>query len=112
MPVHDDSFINYEDLYSAPSRLYYSEALRTLERLKGRVLRLEKNLSERILGSNRCDKGSPFHTEGPTTENARAWVVEVHVRAKETKSNPCSYMSGVNCDLWCPGCTGQQRSRR
>ena len=31
------------------------------------------------------DKGSPFHTEGPTTENARAWVVEV--RAKGTKSN-------------------------
>src|SRR6218665_1204594 len=26
----------------------------------------------------------------PTTENARAWVVEVHVRAKGTKSNPCS----------------------
>ena len=45
-------------------------------------------MSERILGSNLCDKGSPFHTEGPTTENARAWVVEV--RAKGTKSNPCS----------------------
>ena len=43
---------------------------------------------ERILGSNLCDKGSPFHTEGPTTENARTWVVEV--RAKGTKSNPCS----------------------
>jgi len=27
-------------------------------------------VSERILGSNLCDKGSPFHTEGPTTENA------------------------------------------
>src|SRR6218665_3814014 len=39
-------------------------------------------------GRNRCDKGSPFHTEGPTTENALAWVVEV--RAKLTKSNPCS----------------------
>src|SRR6218665_2263292 len=45
-------------------------------------------MCERILGSNRCDKGSPLHTEGPTTENARAWVVEV--RAKGTKSSPCS----------------------
>src|SRR6218665_1412460 len=39
-------------------------------------------------GGNLCDNGSPFHTEGPTTENARAWVVDV--RAKGTKSNPCS----------------------
>src|SRR6218665_1832953 len=38
--------------------------------------------------SNLCDNGSLFHTEGPTTENARAWVVDV--RAKGTKSNPCS----------------------
>jgi len=45
-------------------------------------------VSERILGSNLCDNGSPFHTDGPTTENARAWVVEV--RAKGTKSNHCS----------------------
>jgi len=63
---------------------------------------------ERILGRNCCAKGSPFHTEGTTTENAQAWVVEV--RAKGTKSNPCSnerselrpLVSGV----------GQQRSRR
>src|SRR6218665_113051 len=43
---------------------------------------------ERTLGNNRCTNGSPFHTEGPTTENARAWLVEV--RAKGTKSNPRS----------------------
>jgi len=51
-----------------------------------------------MLGSSRCTKGSPFHTEGPTTKNARAWVVEV--RAKEQKVTPVP-MSGVNCDLWC-----------
>src|SRR6218665_984271 len=50
-----------------------------------------------MLGSSRCTKGSPFHTEGPTTKNARAWVVEV--RAKEQKVTPVP-MSGVNCDLW------------
>src|SRR6218665_1270003 len=67
----------------------YSKALPTLARLKRRFFRLEWNVSERILGNNLCDKRSPFHTEGPTTENARpAWVVEV--RAKGTKSNPCS----------------------
>ena len=46
---------------------YYSEALPTLAWLKRRVLRLEYNVSERIMGSNCWDKGSPFHTEGPTT---------------------------------------------
>src|SRR6218665_3529240 len=75
-------------IYIAPLQGYYSEALQILARLKRRVLRLEQNVSVRILGSNRCDKGRPFHTEGPTTENARAWVVEV--RAKGTESNPCS----------------------
>src|SRR6218665_1158727 len=84
MNIH--SFIT--ENYIAPLQGYYSEARLTLARLKRRVLRLEYNVSERILGSNRCDKGSPFHTEGPTTENARAWVVEV--QAKGTKSNPCS----------------------
>ena len=42
---------------------------------------------ERILRSNRCAKGSPFQTVMPTTENAWTWVMEVHVGAKETKSN-------------------------
>src|SRR6218665_854568 len=27
-------------------------------------------MSERILGSNLCDNGSPFHTEGPTTSSS------------------------------------------
>src|SRR6218665_4160929 len=80
------SFIT--EIYIAPLQGYYSEVLPTLARLKRRVFRLEENVSERILGSNRCDKGRPFHTEGPTIENARAWVVEV--RGKGTKSNPCS----------------------
>ena len=31
-------------------------------------------MSERIMVSNCCHKGSPFHTEGPTTENARVWI--------------------------------------
>jgi len=39
----------------------------------------------------------PFHTEGPTTENAWAWLVEV--QAKGTKSIPVP-LSGGNCDLW------------
>jgi len=59
-------------------------------------------VSERILGSNHCDKGSPFHTEGPTTENPRAWVVEVAYEQKEQRVTHVR-MSGVNCDLWCPG---------
>jgi len=52
-------------------------------------------VSEGILGGKRCAKGSPFHTEGPTTENARAWVAKQRVTPVP--------MSGVNCDLWCPG---------
>jgi len=49
-----------------------------------------------------------FHTEGPTTENARAWVVEV--RAKGTKSNLCSNERSELRPL-VPE-VGQQRSRR
>src|SRR6218665_3012779 len=100
------SFIT--EIYIEPLQGYYSEALPTLARLKRRVLRLEKNVSERILGSNLCDKGSLFHTEGPTTENARAWVVGV--RAKGTKNNPCSDERSELRPL-VPG-VGQQRSRR
>src|SRR6218665_1929911 len=40
----------------------------------------------------------------PTTENenVRAWLVEV--RAKKAKSSLTpGPLSGVNCDLWCPG---------
>src|SRR6218665_628475 len=81
------SFIQYGDLYSASSRLLLRSAPGPCT-LKRTVLRQEYNVSERILESNRCAKRSPLYTEGPTTENARAWVVEV--RAKETKSNPCS----------------------
>src|SRR6218665_1373802 len=54
------------------------------------------------------DNGSPFHTEGPTTENAQAWVVDV--RAKGTKSNPCSDDRSELHPL-VPG-VGWQRSRR
>src|SRR6218665_1071705 len=100
------SFIT--EIYIAPLQGYYSEALPTLARLKRRVLRLESNVSERILGNNLCDRGSPFHTEGPTTENARAWVMEV--QAKGTKSNPCSDEQSELRPL-VPG-VGQQRSRR
>src|SRR6218665_232095 len=81
------SFIHYGDLYSAPSRLLLRSApdpcTAKEKSFEARVKCVRKNL-----GSNLCDKGSPFHTEGPTTENARAWVVEV--RAKGTKSNPRS----------------------
>jgi len=48
------SFIT--EIYITPLQGYYSEAPPTLARLKGRVLRLEWNASERILGSNVCDK--------------------------------------------------------
>ena len=47
-----------------------------------------------------------FHTEGPTTENTRAWVVDV--RAKGTKSNP-DERSELRPLV--PG-VGQQRSQR
>ena len=36
------------------------------------------------MGSNRSVNESPFHTEGPTTENARVCLMEV--QPKETKS--------------------------
>src|SRR6218665_1741899 len=100
------SFIT--EIYIAPLQGYYSEALPTLARLKRRVLRLELNVLERILGSNLCDRVSPFHTDGPTTENAPAWVV--NVRAKRTKSNLCSDERSELRPLVLG--VGQQRSRR
>src|SRR6218665_3219661 len=51
-------------------------------------------------GGNLCDKGSPFHTEGPITDNARARVVDVREKEQRVTAVP---MSEVNCDLWCPG---------
>src|SRR6218665_3055517 len=100
------SFIHYEDLYSAPSRLLLRSApdpcTAKEKSFEARVECVRKNPGEQ------CDKESPFHTEGPTTKNARAWVVEV--RAKGTKSNPCSDDRSELRHL-VPG-VGRQRSRR
>ena len=43
-------------------------------------------------GSNRCPNESPFHTEGSTTENARACLGEV--RAKGTEGTPVPVSGG------------------
>src|SRR6218665_3821789 len=76
---------SHGDLYSASSRLL----LRSAPNPKKKSFEVGVEcVRERILGSNRCAKESPFHTEGTTTENARVWLVEV--RAKGTKSNPRS----------------------
>ena len=81
------SFIHYGDLYSAPSRLLLRSAhdhcTAKKNSFEARVECVRKNPGELSLRQR-----NPFHTEGPTTENARAWVVEV--RAKGTKSSPCS----------------------
>ena len=58
-------------------------------------------MSERILGSNRCTKGSPFQTQrGPPPRMHRPgwWRYE----QKEQRVTPVP-ISRVNCDLWCPG---------
>src|SRR6218665_1763319 len=63
--THTHTFIHslfITEIYIAPLQGYYSEALPTLAQLNRRILRLEQNVSERILESNRCNKGSPFHT--------------------------------------------------
>ena len=74
--LHIHSFIHYKDLYSAPSRLLLRSAPDPCTaKKKSFEARLE--CVRRNPGSNRCARGSPFHTEGPTTENARAWDVEV-----------------------------------
>src|SRR6218665_3755598 len=104
MIVFIHSFIHYGDLYSVPSRLLLRSAPDPCTAKKKSF----ENVSERILGSNLCDNGGPFHTEGPTTENTRAWVVDV--RAKGTKSNPCSDDRSELHPL-VPG-VGWQRSRR
>src|SRR6218665_1699114 len=98
--------MHYGDLYSAPSMLL-------LRSVPDPCTAEKKSFEARVIcvrnnpGCNRCDKGSPFHTEGPTTENARAWVVEV--RAKGTDSNLCSNERSELRPL-VPG-VGQQRSR-
>src|SRR6218665_1200498 len=68
--------------------LYYSETLPTTARILYWSF-TPKNVSKWTMGSNRSTNGSPFQTEGPTTENAQVWQVEV--RAKETKSTPPSH---------------------
>src|SRR6218665_1888735 len=76
------------EIYIAPLQGYYSEALPTLARLKRKFSGLSRMCRKEPWGAISVPKGSPFHTEGPTTENGRVWLVEV--REKGTKSNPCS----------------------
>jgi len=49
-------------------------------------------------GATAVPKEAHFTQEGPTTENARAWLVEVRAKGKKVTLVP---FSGVNCD---PGC--------
>lgn len=56
----------------------YPEELLTKPQLKGTVFRLQYNVLEKTLGNKRKDKGSLFQTEGPTTDNARCCLIEVH----------------------------------
>src|SRR6218665_1086504 len=70
------SFIHYGDLYSASSRLLLRSAPDPCT-AKKKSFEAGVECVRKNPGSNRCAKGSPFHTEGPTTENARAWAVEV-----------------------------------
>jgi len=86
------SFIT--EIYIAPPQSYYSEALPKLARLKRAVFRLEYKVSEGILGSNRCAKGSPFHTVGPATENSRAWLVEVRAPPSKNQQS-CPFLNSV-----------------
>ena len=71
-------------IYIAPLQGYYSEAFPILARLKRITFRLEWNVSEITLGSNRSANGSPFLKVRPTIENA--WFCLVELRAKGTKS--------------------------
>src|SRR6218665_208681 len=81
------SFIHYGDLYSASSRLLLRSApdpcTAKMNSFEATVECVRMNPE-----SNRSANESPFHTEGQTTENVRAWLVEV--RTKGTKSNPRS----------------------
>src|SRR5688572_23330382 len=101
------SFIHYEVLYSAPSRL--------LLRRAPDPSTAEKDSFEESIERFRVDSGmqaqrqrSPFQREGPTTEKARFCLVAV--RAKGTMSTPRS----VERRERRPGApkVGQQRSSR
>src|SRR6218665_3237299 len=98
-----DSFIHYGDLYSAHSRLLLRSApdpcTAKEKSFEARVKCVRKNPGEQSLRQRK-----PITHRGPTTENARACV-----RARGTKSNPCSDERSELRPL-VPG-VGQQRSR-
>src|SRR6218665_1266155 len=102
-------FIHYGDLYSASSRLLLRSApdpcTAKKKSFKARVECVRKNPGEQSL---RQRTPIPHRGANHGTENAGAWIVEV--RAKVTKSNPCSNERSELRPL-VPG-VGQQRSRR
>jgi len=73
------------EIYIAPLRGYYSEALPTLARLKKTVFRLVVECVGKNPGDQSLCQWKPIPHKGPTTKNARAWLVDVW--AKGTKSN-------------------------
>src|SRR6218665_1924710 len=78
MILHN-TFIHYVDLYSASSRLLIRSApdssMAKKSSFKARAECIRVNP-----GNNHSANGSPFQTEGPTTENARVWRVEVRTK--------------------------------
>ena len=82
-------FLNFiADMYIAPLKWDYSEALPTPARPNNVVLSCWRNFWENTLGSDRRANVRPFHTKGPTPEKARLFMVEV--RANGTWRRPCS----------------------
>jgi len=54
--------------YIAHLQENYKEVLPTPARLKGGVIRLEKNVGDRVLWKTRSPAGRPFQVEGLSTE--------------------------------------------
>src|SRR6218665_2842811 len=74
--------------YIAPLQGYYSETLPTLARLKEKSFEAKVEYVRKNPGEKSLRQRKPIPHRGPTTENARVWVVEL--RAQGTKNNLCS----------------------
>src|SRR6218665_820944 len=90
------SFIHYGDLYSAPSRLLLRSApdpcTAKKKSFEARVKCVRKNPGE-TKEAHSTQRGQPPRMHGPGL-----WRYEQ--KEQRVTSDP---MSGVNCDLWCPG---------
>src|SRR6218665_2434322 len=96
------SFIHYEDLYSAFSRLLLRSAP-DLCTAKKNSFKVRVEYARMNPGEQSKSQWKPIPHRGPTTENMHWSALWKYEQKGQRVPSLISILSGGSCNLWCPG---------